>query len=108
MRRIEAIIPPHRVQRVVAALHALDRFPGFTVIDTRGQGRGHGVGGHYQHAGLLYDEHRLLIVYVEDGESKAVCDAILAAAHTGNAHDGIVVVSDVLSLTRIREWGSAQ
>lgn len=43
MKRIGAFLQPHRVSKAVAALHALPRFPGFTLLDARGQGHGRGA-----------------------------------------------------------------
>ena len=40
MKRIEATLQPHRLTKVVHALHALPHFPGFTVYDAHGQGHG--------------------------------------------------------------------
>lgn len=46
MKEIKAIIQPHMLTRVMDALHALPHFPGVTVSDCQGQGRGRGAGGH--------------------------------------------------------------
>lgn len=43
---VTALIRPHMEGHVVRALHELPDFPGFTLTDVRGQGRGRGQGGH--------------------------------------------------------------
>lgn len=107
MKRIEASIQPHRLDRVIAALHALDRFPGFTVLAAHGQGHGRGAGGHYAFGedGVLFHERRLLVVICEDAETAAICKAIRDATHTGARGDGIIAVSEVVGLMRIGDGG---
>jgi nitrogen regulatory protein P-II 1 len=48
MKEITAIIQPHTLSRVMHALHALPHFPGLTLLDAHGQGRGRGAGGAFQ------------------------------------------------------------
>jgi nitrogen regulatory protein P-II 1 len=48
MKEIKAIIQPHMLGKVMDALHALPHFPGATVSDCQGQGRGRGTGGHFE------------------------------------------------------------
>ncbi len=43
MKRMKAFIPPHRLNSIVSALHALPCFPGFTVFDAHEQGQGRRV-----------------------------------------------------------------
>ena len=106
MKRIEAFLQPDRLSRVVAALHALPRFPGFTVLNAHGQGRGRGAGGSYVYGevdGLLYHSNRMLIVFCEDGDADMISELIASVAHTGHAGDGIVVTSPVSQIRRIRD-----
>jgi len=108
MKRIEAFVQPHRLSKIVSALHALPHFPGFTVIDAHGQGQGRGSGGHYAYGespGLLYHERCALVIVCDDGEADEIARTIAEAAHTGNRGDGIVVVSEVASMRRVREQG---
>jgi nitrogen regulatory protein P-II 1 len=110
MKRIEAVVQRHRLSKIVGALHALPHFPGFTVIDAHGQGQGHGSGGHYvagEDPGLLYHERCALVIFCEDDEVDQIARAITSAAHTGNRGDGIVVVSEVGSVLRVRDGGRA-
>lgn len=108
MKRIEAIIQPHRLKHVVLALHELPRFPGFTVVDTHGQGRGKGTGGHFVYEpdeGLVYHKRRMLIVVCEDKEARLIAELIAKAAHTGRAGDGLVAITTLDDALRIREFG---
>lgn len=107
MKQLTAFIQPHRLSKIVRALHQLPRFPGFTVLDAHGQGHGRGAGGHhaYDDNGLMYHERCMLVVVCEDGEATAVAECIAHAAHTGNKGDGIVAVAEVLQVLRIRDAG---
>ncbi|MGH8505952.1 MAG: P-II family nitrogen regulator [Stenotrophobium sp.] len=107
MKQITAYLQPHRLSKVVRALHGLARFPGFTVLDAHGQGHGCGAGGHhaYDDDGLMYHERCMFVVVCEDGEADAVAELIAQAAHTGNKGDGIVVIADVSQILRIRDAG---
>jgi nitrogen regulatory protein P-II 1 len=105
MKRIEAFLQPHRLTHVMHKLHELPRFPGLTVIDAHGQGHGRGAGGHfmYDEQCLIYHGRKLLIVICEDAEASAIAQVIASAAHTGNPGDGIVAVSKIADLLRIRD-----
>lgn len=105
MKRIEATLQPHRLSKVVHALHALQHFPGFTVFNAQGQGHGRGEGGHYaydEHC-LTYLDRKFLVIVCEDSEADMLADLIATVAHTGNRGDGIVLVSDVVEVRRIRD-----
>lgn len=106
MKRIEAFLQPHRVGKVVAALHKLSRFPGFTLLDARGQGHGRGPGGEYVYSdvdGVQFHEHQILVVLCGDAEADLIVDLIASVAHTGNEGDGIVTVTHVQKVKRIRD-----
>ncbi|MBL6752617.1 MAG: P-II family nitrogen regulator [Nevskia sp.] len=107
MKQIAACLQPHRLSKVVRALHSLARFPGFTVLDAHGQGHGRGAGGHhaYDDDGLMYYERCVLTVVCEDGEAASIADLIARTAHTGNKGDGIVVITEVSQVLRIRDAG---
>ena len=109
MKRIEAFIQPHRLNKVVATLHALPSFPGFTVLNAHGQGHGRGKGGHfaYGEGGLLFHAHCVVVIICEDALAAQIAEQIAKTAHTGNPGDGIVVISDVAQLIRIRDAGGA-
>jgi len=104
MKEIKAIIQPHVVSRVVRALHALAHFPGLTLIDARGQGRGRGAGGSFKVTEDNIDYHRKVILEIvcSDVHATDIAECIRQAAHTGNPGDGIIVVHDLDRVVRIR------
>ena len=104
MKRIEAIIQLHKLSKVVTALHALPRFPGFTVLHAHGQGHGKGVGGVFAYdnkEGLLYNRCSVLLILCEAQSSTTIVETIRSAAHTGQAGDGLISIVDVDSIIRI-------
>lgn len=106
MKRIEVMIKPHQLSKVVAALHALPRFPGFTVFNAHGQGQGRGAGGHYAYGeddDLLFHAQRVLVIICKDDEVHDIAHVIASTAHTGHHGDGIIAISDLLELQRIRD-----
>lgn len=110
MKKIEALIQPHRLAKVVAALHALPSFPGFTVVDANGQGHGRGAGGHYVYEpdeSLLFHKRQMLIVFCTDDLCGPIVDTIARAAQTGRPGDGMIAVSDLSQLVRIRDGQKA-
>ncbi|ODU25151.1 MAG: hypothetical protein ABS95_00995 [Verrucomicrobia bacterium SCN 57-15] len=104
MKEIKAILQPHIVSRVVRALHALPHFPGLTLTEARGQGRGRGAGGSYKVTEDDIDYHRkvLLEVVCADELAASVAEAIRQTAHTGNKGDGIILISELREVIRIR------
>lgn len=105
MKRIEAFVQPHRLSKVVSALHALPHFPGFTVLNAQGQGHGRGAGGSFiysRDAGLLLHPRLVLVVDCEDHEAHDIAMTIARTAHTGNKGDGIVTILEVSEVIRIR------
>lgn len=105
MKRIEAYLAPHRLTPVVHQLRELPRFPGLTITNAHGQGHGRGEGGHYAYDEncLTYLDCKLLTVICEDTEAKSIAELIARTAHTGNRGDGLVVISEVSEVLRIRE-----
>ena len=104
MFRVRAVFQSHRLAEVVRALHALPHFPGFTVQDVRGQGRGRGAGGAFKVVEDEIDYHRKTAVEVvcAGGQVDAVVQAVLHGARTGHAGDGIVIVEPLARVVRIR------
>lgn len=104
MREIKAIIQPHMLSKVMDALRALPHFPGVTVSDCQGQGRGHGAGGHFvpTEESIFFSKRVKLEVFCDD----AICDELVRliqrTAHTGSHGDGVVMVVDLARIVRIR------
>lgn len=105
MKRVEAFIQPHRLSKVVRALHELPSFTGFTVVGGKGQGHGRGTGGHYAFGNdsLMYQERQVLIVICEDTDADLIAQTIAAAAHTHTPGDGLVSVSEIAQVLRIAD-----
>ncbi len=104
MKAILAIIQPHMLTKVLDALHALPHFPGLTVSDCLGQGRGLGAGGQFvatEHTIELQKMTRLELVCA-DAAAVEIARVIRNAAHTGNPADGVVVVTGLTYVVRIR------
>ena len=104
MKEIKAIIHPHMISKVVSALRTLEHFPGFTVLDARGQGRGRGVSGAYVVTEDDIDCHRkvVMVVVCSDEIVPTITETIRNAAHTGRKGDGIIIVGEITEVIRIR------
>ena len=104
MKEIKAIIHPHMVHKVVRALHEMEHFPGFTLLDARGQGRGRGAGGAYvvTEDGIDYHRKTVIVVVCADEMAATLADTIRETAQTGQRGDGIITVRDLEEVIRIR------
>ena len=103
MKLVTAIIKPHTLDAVKAALGALG-IEGMTVSEVSGYGR---QPGHTEiHRGAEYTVEFLpkakVEVLIDEPRVEAVIDAIVAHARTGQLGDGKVFVTDVARLVRIR------
>lgn len=103
MNQITAIIRPHRLEAVEEALHALEHLPGFTIFPARGYPRGHGPH-HAYTAEWSPDSHNylVLLMFCPDELTSVVIDAIRGAAHTGHPGDGVIGVTVLEDVVRIR------
>ena len=104
MKQITAVIKPHRAEKVIEALQALPHFPGYTLLEGRGQGRGRGPGGAHQVSLADIEDHEksVLLVVCVDALAPDVVQTIRRAAHTGLPEDGIVWTVDLQQVMRIR------
>jgi nitrogen regulatory protein P-II 1 len=104
MKTIKAIIQPHMVSKVVRALHELPHFPGLTIADARGQGRGRGAGGAFQvtEDSLDYHPTTVLEILCTDELTASITETIQRVAHTGHAGDGVITVTELAEVIRIR------
>src|SRR3990167_7940251 len=102
MKKVEAIIRPSTLQKVLDAL-AVAGYPGVTVSEVTVHGKQKGITQEYRgqsHEGLL---HKLkLEVVVDDADAKKLITAISKAAKTGEIGDGKIFVSPVDEAVRIR------
>jgi nitrogen regulatory protein P-II 1 len=103
MKEIKAIIQPHMLNKVMEALHALPHFPGVTVSDCQGHGRGRGTGGAHAPTEESFFPARMikLEMFCADDWCAGLVDVIQKASRTGHAGDGVIIVSDLLRIVRI-------
>ncbi|HJY07002.1 MAG TPA: P-II family nitrogen regulator [Bryobacteraceae bacterium] len=103
MKKIEAIIQPHKLDQVKEALKAIG-VDGMTISEVRGHGRQKGHKEVYR--GMEYDVDLLPKVKVElvvpDNRLDEITRTLVAAARTGKIGDGKVFVYDVADAIRIR------
>ena len=104
MKEIKAIIQPHMLNKVMEALRALPHFPGVTVSDCRGQGRGQGAGGRYVATEETIDLEKMakLELFCADAICDELVNVIRKAAHTGNPGDGVIMVAELPRVVRVR------
>jgi nitrogen regulatory protein P-II 1 len=110
MKKIEAVIQPHKLEEVKEALKGIG-VDGMTITEVRGHGRQKGHKEVYR--GMEYEVDLLPKVKVElvvsDSRLDEITNALATAARTGKIGDGKIFVFDVLEATRIRngETGEA-
>ncbi len=104
MKQITAIVQPHRVDQIESALHQLPHFPGFTLVPARGHARGHGKGHAFTSDEWQPGAHdrALLLIYCDNTQCALIVDTLRQAAHTGLPGDGLIAVTEVHDLLRIR------
>ncbi len=103
MKKIEAIIQPHKLEDAKEALKNIG-VDGMTITEVRGHGRQKGHTEVYR--GMEYKVDLLpkvkLEMVVSDQRSEEVIRTLVAAARTGKIGDGKVFVYDVADAVRIR------
>jgi|SRR5581483_5410400 len=103
MKKIEAIIQPHKLEEVKEALKGIG-IDGITISEVRGHGRQKGHKEVYR--GMEYEVDLLpkirLETVVPDARLDEITRAISATARTGKIGDGKIFVYDVLEAIRIR------
>jgi nitrogen regulatory protein P-II 1 len=103
MKKIDAVIRPHRFQEVVNRLRLIG-VQGMTVAEVHGVSRSTEVIGVFR--GERYrmpsaPRYQITIVTADD-LAPSVVAAILQTARTEEAGDGIVAICDVVDVIRIR------
>ncbi len=103
MKKVEAIIQPHRLEPVKDALHEIS-VKGITVTEVKGFGRQKGIREVYR--GMEYQVDFLPKVKLEivtpDEKVQTVIDTIIAKARTGRIGDGKIFVYPIGEVIRIR------
>jgi nitrogen regulatory protein P-II 1 len=103
MKKIEAVIQPHKLEDVKAALKAIG-VDGMTITEVRGHGRQKGHKEIYR--GMEYEVDLLpkmkIEMVVSTARSEEVVQTILNSARTGKIGDGKIFIYDVAEAIRIR------
>jgi nitrogen regulatory protein P-II 1 len=103
MKKIEAIIQPHKLEEVKEALKGIG-IDGMTILEVRGHGRQKGHKEVYR--GMEYQVDLLpkvkLEMVVAEARADEVIRTLVTAARSGKIGDGKVFVSDVADAIRIR------
>ncbi len=104
MKEIKAIIRPHMLSKVMESLHALPNFPGVTVSDCEGQGRGRGMDGRYEatEETIYFAKMTKLELFCADDICDQIVDTIRKTAHTGSSDDGLIAIIDLSRILSIR------
>jgi len=103
MKKIEAIIKPHKLEDVKDALNAVG-VAGLTAYEVKGFGRQKGHTEVYRGAEYTVDfRPKVKIeIIVDDEQAEQVEHAIIMAARTGKIGDGKVFTYDCEAAVRIR------
>jgi nitrogen regulatory protein P-II 1 len=103
VKRIEAIIQPHKLEDVKEALKGIG-VDGMTITEVRGHGRQRGHKEVYR--GMEYQVDLLpkvkLELVVPDQRQEEVIRTLVESARTGKIGDGKIFVYDVAEAIRIR------
>lgn len=104
MKEIKAIIQSHRASEVIDALQAMNDLHGVTVSEVKGFGhhRTSGVKKRGAEDVIDYAKKIKLEIVVPDQLAAAVVETIVKHAHTGRPGDGLIFVSTVDEVFRIR------
>ena len=109
MKKIEAIIRPHKLDEVQDALSEAG-YTGLTVSEVRGYGRQKGHKEVYR--GTEYNINFVPKIKIElicaDSRSEAAVEVIIKTAKTGQVGDGKIFMFDVKDAIRIRTGESGE
>ena len=103
MKLVTAVIKPHKLDEVKAALEAFG-VQGMTVSEANGYGRQRGHTEVYRGAEYTVDlvPKVRVEVLVDDADSRDVVDVVVKSAQTGRIGDGKVWVIPVEDVVRVR------
>jgi nitrogen regulatory protein P-II 1 len=109
MKKIEAVIQPHKLDEVKEALKGIG-IDGMTITEVRGHGRQKGHKEVYR--GMEYEVDLLPKVKVElvipEARLDEVTATLVSAARTGKIGDGKVFIYDVADAIRIRNGDTGE
>ena len=103
MKKVEAIVRPHVLDAVKAALQELG-VAGMTITEVKGFGRQKGHTELYRGAEYVVDflPKVKIEVVVANNQVESAIDAIVKSARTGKIGDGKIFVTSVEHVVRIR------
>jgi nitrogen regulatory protein P-II 1 len=103
MKKIEAIIQPHKLDEVKEALVAIG-VEGITISEVRGHGRQKGHTETYRGAEYTVDflPKIKIEIFAPDSRAEEIVGALTAAASSGKIGDGKIFVSSIEGAIRIR------
>jgi len=103
MKKIEAIIKPHKLDEVKTALQTIG-VKGMTVTDVKGYGRQKGHKEIYRGAEYTVDfvVKVKIEVVVEDDQVESVVNSVIQSARTGEIGDGKMFIYTLDEVIRIR------
>ena len=103
MKLVTAVIKPHKLDEVKAALEAFG-IQGLTVSEASGYGRQRGHTEVYRGAEYTVDlvPKVLVEVLVDDADATDVVEVVVKAAQTGRIGDGKVWVVPIEEVVRVR------
>lgn len=103
MKKIEAIIRPEKLEKMIERLEELG-YNGITVTNVEGHGRQKGVKEIFR--GREYDikfiSKTKLEIVTSDDKAEKIIEAIIQVANTGQIGDGKIFVSDIVDVIRVR------
>lgn len=110
MKKIEAIIRPEKLNITKDALNE-NGFRGISVLDIKGQGQQKGKSEIWRGKRYRMDllpKTKIELIIADEELDKAI-EIIIDSSQTGSIGDGIIVVSDIINVYRIRtgEQGNA-
>lgn len=103
MKYITAMIQPHMLRNIIKGLHECKHYPGMTVSNCDGDGRGRGSDGHYitNVDSLFLKPRKRIEILCSDDVCDDLVETIRASAHTGNSGDGVIAVTEMSRVVRI-------
>ena len=104
MKHIIAIIKPKMLDDVIFALHKIEDFPGATMSEVRGIGRG--IRQHFEDNRMVpsfgYPVQAQLDIVCHEKQVDGIVTTIEKNAHTGNPNDGKIFITPIDEAVRIR------
>lgn len=104
MKLILAIVKPFKVVEIVDAIRGDEGFPGMTLLEVKGFGRGKTAPRERDRVEDLTDftDHAALLIASPDDSVEPIVARIASVAHTGLPGDGKIFVLDLEQVVSIR------